>query len=108
MFLEYLLFCSGCSHTYAASIITLSSLRPWPLEALPCVVGVLSGSGLYQLSLFTVLRGRSKLMGGFQYNLFLLDFCSALPSVLFCMLQAVKIYGSFLCCYSQNVILLCF
>lgn len=41
-------------------LFSFYSLNPWPLEALPCVVGILSGSGLYQLSRFTLLHGNSK------------------------------------------------
>ncbi|KAK6133985.1 hypothetical protein DH2020_032261 [Rehmannia glutinosa] len=45
-------------YSLASDVMLLDvRLRPWPLEALQCVVGVLSGSGLYQQSLFTVLPG---------------------------------------------------
>ncbi|KAK6114744.1 hypothetical protein DH2020_007013 [Rehmannia glutinosa] len=46
---------------YSLASVIAFSLRPWPLEAQQCVVGILSGSGLYQQSLSTVLRGNIRI-----------------------------------------------
>lgn len=41
-------------------MFNLNSLKHWLLGALLCVEGILSGSGLYQLSLSTSLPGKGR------------------------------------------------
>lgn len=54
-FFELSRCCSGNSWIL---IMSFSSSRPWPMEALLCVVGMLSGSGLSQQFLSTMLHGK--------------------------------------------------